>query len=91
MNEIDRLHSIPYHLVVLDEMHRLKNPKTKINQAVRRIECPRLIGLTGTLMQNNHDELYCLMDTINPNCVGIFLKRGRNELNHYLVGNSIGI
>ncbi|TDH72648.1 hypothetical protein CCR75_008278 [Bremia lactucae] len=66
----NRLHKIDWEVVILDEMHCLKNPDAKLTQAVKAIRCRRKLGLTGTLMQNNEKELHCLVDTIAPGAFG---------------------
>jgi SNF2 family DNA or RNA helicase len=61
-----------YSLFILDEMHRLKNPSangTKVCNALRCKHCK--IGLTGTLMQNCHEELWALMNLVNENGLGV--------------------
>ncbi|KAE9019132.1 Switch 2 [Phytophthora fragariae] len=65
-----RLHKIPWEMVILDEMHCLKNPEAQLTKAVKAIKCKRKLGLTGTLMQNNEKELHCLVDTIAPGAIG---------------------
>lgn len=67
---IERLHAIPWEIIVLDEMHCLKNPDAQLTQAVKSVKCKKKIGLTGTLMQNNEKELHCLVDTIAPGVLG---------------------
>ncbi|KAG1706701.1 hypothetical protein DVH05_027555 [Phytophthora capsici] len=67
---LSRLHKIPWEVVILDEMHCLKNPDAKLTQAVKAIKCRKKLGLTGTLMQNNEKELHCLVDTIAPGAIG---------------------
>lgn len=67
---IDRLHKIPWEVVILDEMHCLKNPEAQLTKAVKSIKCRKKLGLTGTLMQNNEMELHCLVDTIAPGVLG---------------------
>ncbi|OWZ23704.1 DNA repair and recombination protein [Phytophthora megakarya] len=67
---LSRLHKIPWEVVILDEMHCLKNPEAKLTQAVKAIKCRKKLGLTGTLMQNNEKELHCLVDTIAPGAIG---------------------
>ncbi|DAZ93887.1 TPA: hypothetical protein N0F65_004734 [Lagenidium giganteum] len=67
---IDKLQSMPWRAVILDEMHCLKNPEAHLTKAVKQITCPRKLGLTGTLMQNNEKELHCLLDTIAPGVLG---------------------
>ncbi|RMX67564.1 hypothetical protein DD238_001557 [Peronospora effusa] len=65
-----RLHKIPWEVVILDEMHCLKNPEAQLTKAVKAITCRKRLGLTGTLMQNNEKELHCLVDTIAPGAIG---------------------
>lgn len=67
---LDKLKLVPWELIVLDEMHCLKNPESQLTQAVKAMRCPRKLGLTGTLMQNNEKELHCLIDTIAPGVLG---------------------
>ncbi|TMW67461.1 hypothetical protein Poli38472_011081 [Pythium oligandrum] len=67
---LDRIRRTPWDAVVFDEMHCLKNPESKLTQAVKNIPCKRKLGLTGTLMQNNEKELHCLIDTIAPGVLG---------------------
>ncbi|CAK4213195.1 unnamed protein product [Aphanomyces euteiches] len=68
------LQAISWFLIVMDEMHLLKNPESKITQAVQRLVCKRKLGLSGTLMQNNADELHCVLDTIQSGCLGTLVE-----------------
>ena len=58
--------SVDWKLVIIDEYHTFKNHKTKSYQFVMELRdhcmCP-LLGLTGTIMQNN----YMVSSTIS-NC-----------------------
>ena len=38
--------------------------------ALKSLRCRRRIGLTGTLLQNKYEELWCVLDWANPNCLG---------------------
>ncbi|RLN98697.1 hypothetical protein BBJ28_00018743 [Nothophytophthora sp. Chile5] len=67
---LSELHKIPWEVVILDEMHCLKNPEAQLTKAVKAITCDKKLGLTGTLMQNNEKELHCLVDTIAPGALG---------------------
>ncbi len=64
---------IQWKLVVVDEFHEYKNPDSKAHKCLMNIRdnsrCP-IIGMTGTLMQNNHDELFHLMDLARPSLLG---------------------
>uniref|UniRef100_A0A1B0CAC6 Putative dna repair protein snf2 family n=1 Tax=Lutzomyia longipalpis TaxID=7200 RepID=A0A1B0CAC6_LUTLO len=57
-------------LVICDEGHMIKNKKSAINQAVTKIRTKRRIILTGTPIQNNLKEYYCMVNFIKPNFLG---------------------
>ncbi|KAM7362156.1 ATRX chromatin remodeler XNP isoform 1-T2 [Cochliomyia hominivorax] len=59
-------------LVVCDEGHLLKNEKTSISKAVTRMRTMRRIVLTGTPLQNNLKEYYCMIQFIKPNLLGTY-------------------
>ena len=61
-----------WNFAVLDEGHIIKNPKSKLTQAVKRVglgAAHRLI-LTGTPIQNNVLELWGLFDFLMPSFLG---------------------
>ena len=57
-------------LIVLDEAHRIKDPKSKIHLALRRVTTKRRILVTGYPIQNRLDEYYALVDYARPNILG---------------------
>eukprot|EP00873_Tetraselmis_striata_P001539 jgi/Tetstr1/421803/TSEL_012706.t1 len=64
------LHTIPWELAIYDEAHTLKNEKTKIYLSAAKIGTKRRYGLTGTVMPNCYEELWCLMSFMAPGCLG---------------------
>ncbi|QQS08833.1 MAG: DEAD/DEAH box helicase [Phycisphaerales bacterium] len=68
----DRAHlsTIPWHRVVLDEAQYIKNPTAKQTQAVRELQSPRRVALTGTPVENRLTELWSIMDFLNPGYLG---------------------
>ncbi|XP_071374423.1 DNA excision repair protein ERCC-6-like 2 [Centroberyx affinis] len=67
---LDQFNSIDWSAVIVDEAHKIKNPNSQITQAMKELRCQVRIGLTGTILQNNLDELWCVMDWAIPGCLG---------------------
>lgn len=61
---LEEFNSIDWSAVVVDEAHKIKNPNAQITQAMKDLECEVRIGLTGTILQNNLEELWCVMDCV---------------------------
>ncbi len=59
-----------YDLVVFDEIQALKNPKTKVFEAASQIDATCRIGLTGTPIENQLDDLKTLFDMVYPGLLG---------------------
>lgn len=57
---------IPFQMVVIDEAHRLKNKHAKILTFLRDLPCKRFLLMTGTPLQNNTEELWSLLNFIEP-------------------------
>lgn len=47
-------------ILVCDEAHMIKNTKADITQALKQVKCQRRIALTGSPLQNNLMEYYCV-------------------------------
>ncbi|KAM7166502.1 DNA excision repair protein ERCC-6-like 2 isoform 1-T1 [Macrochelys suwanniensis] len=67
---LDELNSLEWSAVIVDEAHRIKNPKAQITQTMKALKCSVRIGLTGTILQNNMKELWCVMDWAIPGLLG---------------------
>ena len=57
---------IPFQMVIIDEAHRLKNKHAKILSYLRELPCKRFLLMTGTPLQNNTEELWSLLNFIEP-------------------------
>ncbi|WP_273365490.1 DEAD/DEAH box helicase [Alicyclobacillus herbarius] len=59
-----------WDLVIIDEAHKLKNPRTKNWQMVNQIPNKFLLLLTATPMQNDLRELHTLVTLLRPGHLG---------------------
>ncbi|XP_025948239.2 DNA excision repair protein ERCC-6-like 2 isoform X3 [Dromaius novaehollandiae] len=82
---LDEFNSIEWSAVIVDEAHRIKNPKAQITQTMKALKCSVRIGLTGTILQNNMKELWCVMDWAVPGLLGTrmhFKKKFSDPVEH---------
>ena len=61
-----------WSLVVLDEITKIKDGRTKIHKAVKQLKVVKTVGLTGTPVENRVQELYTLMNVIDWRFFGKF-------------------
>lgn len=64
-------------IVVLDEAQRIKNWATKTAQAVKRLQSRYAFVLTGTPIENRIDELYSIVDFLDPGLLGPLFRFNR--------------
>ncbi|KAH9012859.1 P-loop containing nucleoside triphosphate hydrolase protein [Lactarius deliciosus] len=75
---ISHLDSLPWTALIVDEAHRLKNPRASTTRVLAHMAeliptpqtGPIRIALTGTAIQNSYMELWTLLDWVNPGSVG---------------------
>ncbi|MBD2344155.1 DEAD/DEAH box helicase [Anabaena subtropica] len=68
--DIKSLHTISWQIIVLDEAQNVKNSEAKQSQAVRQLETTFRIALTGTPVENRLQELWSILDFLNPGYLG---------------------
>ncbi|KAJ7778517.1 P-loop containing nucleoside triphosphate hydrolase protein [Mycena metata] len=68
--DIEELHRRAWSCVFVDEVHIVKNPKSKTSLAYDKFLCDRRFGLTGTAIQNSYDELWTVLNWTNPKKLG---------------------
>lgn len=68
--DIKSLQSVPWQIIVLDEAQNVKNPEAKQSKAVRQLEATFRIALTGTPVENRLQELWSILDFLNPGYLG---------------------
>jgi hypothetical protein len=64
-------------IVVLDEAQRIKNWSTKTAQAVKRLHSRYAFVLTGTPIENRIDELWSIVDFLDPARLGPLFRFNR--------------
>jgi hypothetical protein len=64
-------------VVILDEAQRIKNWSAKTSQAIKRLQSRYAFVLTGTPIENRIDELYSLMDFLDPTVLGPLFRFNR--------------
>src|SRR5271165_3414206 len=64
-------------IVVLDEAQRIKNWSTKTAQAIKRLQSRYAFVLTGTPIENRIDELYSIVDFLDPTVFGPLFRFNR--------------
>ncbi len=57
-------------LIIMDEAQRIKNWRTKIATAVKLIPCRYAFVLTGTPLENRLEDLYSLLQVVDPKILG---------------------
>jgi SNF2 family DNA or RNA helicase len=74
VNDIKEINILQPDLFILDEAQRIKNFKTKISQNIKRLRSPYTFVLTGTPLENKLEELYSIVQYVNPFALGPFWK-----------------
>ncbi|KAH0527951.1 hypothetical protein TsFJ059_002869 [Trichoderma semiorbis] len=58
------------NMVICDEAHAMKNPKSKIHRACQEFRTRSRIALTGSPLSNNVEEYYWMINWVAPNFLG---------------------
>lgn len=66
----ENIYAQDYDLIIIDEAHKLKNPKTKNYEFVQNLKKKFCLLLTATPIQNNVFELFHLISLLKPGHLG---------------------
>ncbi len=69
-NDVDFLQLYPFYYFILDESQYIKNPRSKIYEAIQQINCSKKIALTGTPIENSLSDLWAQMNFVNIGLLG---------------------
>jgi len=73
MNEI-----LAPDIIILDEAQRIKNWQTKIANAVKKLSSRYAFVLTGTPIENRIDEIYSIVQFLDPHIFGPLFRFNRD-------------
>ena len=66
MSDVQLFCRFKWRSVVIDEAHRLKNKNCKLIEGLRYMDVEHKVLLTGTPLQNNVEELFSLLNFLEP-------------------------
>lgn len=69
-NDIDLFSGFQFKACFVDEAQYIKNPRTQISQAVKRVKTSFRLAMTGTPVENHLLDLWNLFDFVMPNYLG---------------------
>ncbi|CAZ86010.1 unnamed protein product [Tuber melanosporum] len=64
------INMVEWDCVIADECHQIKDRRTEVTKAINEINALCRIGLTGTAIQNNYEELWTLLNWCRPGSIG---------------------
>ena len=65
-----QLRSVDWKVMILDEAQMVKNPDTRTSRAVRSLDVPVKVALTGTPIENSALDIWSLEEFLNPGLLG---------------------
>ncbi len=65
-------------IIILDEAQRIKNWQTKTARAVKSLKAPYAFVLTGTPLENRIDEVYSIVQYLDPELLGPLFRFNRD-------------
>ncbi|MFC4618967.1 DEAD/DEAH box helicase [Camelliibacillus cellulosilyticus] len=81
VKDADWLKKQQWSSLILDEAQAIKNPAAKKSQVLRTFRADHRIALTGTPIENRLDELWSIMDFLNPGYLGSLAAFRREFIN----------
>lgn len=61
---------VSWSSLILDEAQQIKNPATRQSHIARSLKASFRLALTGTPIENSLDDLWSILDFLNPNLFG---------------------
>ncbi len=70
VRDLDRINECRFDLVILDEAQRIKNWESKTSKAVKKLKSKFAFALTGTVLENNLEELFSICQFVDERRLG---------------------
>ena len=70
LRDAEELLNQPFHFVVLDEAHTIKNTSSQVTKVAYKIDARHRLCLSGTPIENNLGELWSLFHFLMPGYLG---------------------
>ncbi len=74
VRDIDIINKSEFDLIILDEAQRIKNWQTNISRSVKKVRSKYICVLTGTPIENKLEELYSLVQVVDPYRLGALFR-----------------
>jgi len=68
--DMEYLKTLAFNYIILDEAQAIKNRKAQTSVACKQLHSLHRLIMTGTPIENSLDDLFSLMDFINPGLLG---------------------
>jgi HJR/Mrr/RecB family endonuclease len=62
--------AVPFACAVFDEMQKVKSPSSLLTRAAKTLNAEFTVGLTGTPIENQLADLWCIIDIVTPGYLG---------------------
>lgn len=70
LHDIELLRATEFEYVIADEAQAIKNPSSQRYKAVGSLDARFRLAMTGTPVENSGEDLYALMNFVNPGMLG---------------------
>jgi SNF2 family DNA or RNA helicase len=70
LRDLDFMKEIEWDVIVADEATILSNPKSKTCAALKKLKAKRKLALTGTPLNNTPEDVWSIMDWVQPGLLG---------------------
>ncbi len=70
VNDLESINNYQPDLIILDEAQRIKNWQTRVSQSIKKLQSKYALVLTGTPLENKIQELYSLVQFVDPLLLG---------------------